>query len=231
VASSKLSRSGTQVLASGQIQSHHLSATPQSVRSPRPITKDARVGAGDGIGGQVGGGADELSSTWQEPWLFTSGPETTVFALLPAMNQAAFRFYAELNDFLPAGRRHQIIARTFDQGQSVKHLVEALGVPHPEVELVLANGRSVGFGYLVRNGDSISIYPPFKSIDVSSVTSVQHRPLSEFRFVLDGHLGRLAAYLRMVGSIPSTRMTLTMRNWLGSPTARKGFCSLETVAC
>jgi uncharacterized protein with PIN domain len=122
-----------------------------------------------------------------------------VFALLPAMNQAAFRFYAELNDFLPAGRQHQIIARTFDQGQSVKHLVEALGVPHPEVELVLANGRSVGFGYLVRNGDSISIYPPFKSIDVSSVSRVQHRPLSEFRFVLDGHLGRLAAYLRMVG--------------------------------
>lgn len=122
-----------------------------------------------------------------------------MFALLSTMNQATFRFYAELNDLLPARARHQIIACTFDQGQSVKHLIEALGVPHPEVELILAGGRSVGLSYLVRNGDSISIYPPFKSIDISSVTRVQSRPLSEFRFVLDGHLGRLAAYLRMMG--------------------------------
>ena len=115
------------------------------------------------------------------------------------MKQVWFRFYAELNDFLPAVKRQVAFAHSFEGRVSVKHLIEALGVPHPEVELVLVNGRSVDFSYLVQDGDQISVYPVFESMDIRPLVRVRPEPLREPRFVLDTHLGRLAAYLRMLG--------------------------------
>lgn len=111
----------------------------------------------------------------------------------------SFRFYAELNDFLPAGKRQVPFAHAAAPDQSVKHLVEALGIPHTEIDLVLVNGESAGFDHLPADGDRISVYPPFKTIDVSPVSRVRPLPLEDNRFVLDAHLGRLAAYLRMMG--------------------------------
>jgi uncharacterized protein with PIN domain len=118
--------------------------------------------------------------------------------LLP-MKQVWFRFYAELNDFLPAARRQIPFCHAFEGRVSIKHLIEALGVPHPEVDLVLANGRSVDFSYLVQDGDRISVYPVFESLDITPLVHLRPQPLRETRFVLDTHLGRLAAYLRMLG--------------------------------
>jgi uncharacterized protein len=109
------------------------------------------------------------------------------------------RLYAELNDFLPAAWRQRPILRQWDVRPSVKDLVEGLGVPHPEVDLLLANGQPVGFDYLVQDGDWISAYPRFRALDVGALSLVRPAPLAEARFVLDGHLGRLAAYLRMLG--------------------------------
>lgn len=111
----------------------------------------------------------------------------------------SFRFYAELNDFLPAARRQTAFSHATAPDQSIKHLVEALGIPHTEVDLVLINGEPAEFDGLPANGDRITVYPPFKSIDVSGVTRVCPGPLGRHRFVLDAHLGRLAAYLRMTG--------------------------------
>ncbi len=115
------------------------------------------------------------------------------------MNQAFFRFYAELNDFLPAERRQVAFAHAFGEDQSVKHLIEAVGVPHTEVDLILVNGESVGFDYLVQDGDRVSVYPVFEAMDIAPAERVRPKPLREPRFVLDAHLGRLAAYLRMLG--------------------------------
>jgi hypothetical protein len=115
------------------------------------------------------------------------------------MVTATFRFYAELNDFLPPGLRQQTFLHHFNGDASVKDRIEAIGVPHPEVDLILANGQPVDFGYLVQHGDHIAVYPPFHSIDISAVTQVRPPRLAEPRFVLDGHLGRLANYLRMLG--------------------------------
>jgi hypothetical protein len=115
------------------------------------------------------------------------------------MPQASFRFYSELNDFLPAQRRQVSFCCRFDTGQSVKHLVEALGVPHPEVGLILVNGKSVGWGYLVKEGDRVSVYPILVSIDIASLVQLQPQPWHGPCFVLDAHLGRLAVYLRMLG--------------------------------
>ncbi len=109
------------------------------------------------------------------------------------------RFYAELNDFLPPHRRQVTFAHEVKGRASVKDVIESLGVPHTEVDLILVNGESVDFGYLVQEGDRIAVYPVFESIDITPLLRVRPRPLREPRFVVDGHLGRLAAYLRMLG--------------------------------
>ena len=115
------------------------------------------------------------------------------------MPVASFRFYEELNDFLPRTRRKRSFAHAFPGGATVKHLIEALGVPHTEVELILANGESVDFSYAVREGDRVSVYPVFESLDVTPVLRPRARPLRRTRFVADAHLAGLARYLRLLG--------------------------------
>ncbi len=115
------------------------------------------------------------------------------------MPQATFRFYGPLNDFLPPERRQRSFCHTFTGRASVKDMVESLGVPHPEIDLLLVNGEPVGFEYIVRPGDRVSVYPRFTTIEVGDLSRVRPAPLPEARFVLDTHLGRLAAYLRLLG--------------------------------
>jgi len=112
--------------------------------------------------------------------------------------EAWFRYYAELNDFLPVLDRGNRLKRHFDVAGSVKDLVESFGVPHTEIGLILINGESVAFSQIVKDGDRVSVYPAFESLDISSLSRVA-APRQVFQFVLDVHLGRLAAYLRMAG--------------------------------
>lgn len=113
--------------------------------------------------------------------------------------QAYFRFYAELNDFLPFHLHQVTFVHTFSGRVSVKHLIESLGVPHSEVDLILVNGRSVDFSYLIDDADQVSVYPVFESIDITPVGRLRPQPLRTTRFILDTHLGQLASYLRLVG--------------------------------
>jgi len=55
------------------------------------------------------------------------------------MSSAEFVFYGELNDFLPQYKRHQPINLMFNGKQSAKHLIESLGIPHPEIGKVYVN--------------------------------------------------------------------------------------------
>lgn len=109
------------------------------------------------------------------------------------------RFYEELNDFLPPAQRKVAFRRHLRQAASIKDTIEALGVPHTEIDLILVNGESVGFDHPVRDGDRVSVYPVFEAFDIAPLTRLRPRPLREPRFVLDVHLGRLAAYLRLFG--------------------------------
>ena len=77
------------------------------------------------------------------------------------MAEARFRFYAELNDFLPPERRFTEFSHQFLDVATVKDRIESLGVPHTEVDLILVNGESVDFTYRVRDGDRVSVYPVF----------------------------------------------------------------------
>lgn len=115
------------------------------------------------------------------------------------MPRAWFRFYAELNDFLPPERRFAEFPYDFIDIGTVKDRIESFGVPHTEVDLVLVNGVSRGFDWRVQDGDRISVYPVFEALDIAGLTRLRPEPLREPRFVLDIHLGKLAAYLRMAG--------------------------------
>jgi len=116
------------------------------------------------------------------------------------MRSASFRFYGPLNDFLPAAYRQTTVICTFQGSASVKDVVEALGIPHPEIYLLLANGSPVDFSYIVREGDRVTAYPTFFALDVADLTRVAPPPQHEPRFIADVHLGRLAAYLRLAGA-------------------------------
>jgi hypothetical protein len=103
------------------------------------------------------------------------------------MSRAQFLFVGRLNDFLPRDQREQLLTVDFRERQSVKHLAESLGVPHPEIGQVQVNGREGTLDTITQDGDRVEVHPIPNGCPV------------EPRFVLDGHLGRLAAYLRMLG--------------------------------
>ena len=72
-------------------------------------------------------------------------------------------------------------------------------MPHTEIDVILVNGESVGFGHQVADGDRVSVYPVFEAFDVTSIVRLRPEALREPRFVLDVHLGRLARVLRLLG--------------------------------
>jgi uncharacterized protein with PIN domain len=115
------------------------------------------------------------------------------------MHTIYLRFYEELNDFLPEEKKKKRFVHHFIDRTSVKDLIESLGVPHTEVDLILANGKSVNFKYLIIDGDDISVYPVFESLDITEVQHLRPKPLRKPKFVADVHLGRLSRYLRMMG--------------------------------
>lgn len=112
---------------------------------------------------------------------------------------ARFRFYEELNDFLPHARRKISFDHHFEGNPGIKDVIEALGAPHAEVDMILVNGQSVDFEYRLQDGDRVAVYPVFESMDISAVSKVRQAPLRDIKFVLDVHLGKLAKQLRILG--------------------------------
>jgi len=115
------------------------------------------------------------------------------------MPSVTVRFYEELNAFLPGARRKRSFSVDVPAGSTTKAVIENLGVPHTEVDLVLVNGESVDFSRQLNEGDRLSVYPVFESWDIGDVSRVRSVPLREIRFAADVHLGKLARLLRMIG--------------------------------
>ena len=112
---------------------------------------------------------------------------------------AQFRFYEELNDFLPNKKKKILFPYPFEGNPAIKDAIEAIGVPHTEVDLILVNGNSVSFQYQLNDKDHVSVYPVFESFDISEISRLRNEPLRNPKFILDVHLGKLARYLRMAG--------------------------------
>lgn len=115
------------------------------------------------------------------------------------MPSACFRFYGPLNDFLAPVQKQGTLVCAFAERSSVKDLIEALGVPHPEIDRIVVNGASVGFGYRVNDGDRVAVYPGWRNVDPGSDGRVSPPRQERPSFVADVHLGQLAAYLRFAG--------------------------------
>ena len=113
--------------------------------------------------------------------------------------RASFRFYAELNDFLPESRRQVRFDHSFTGTPAVRDAIQALGVPHTAIDLVVVDGRSVDFSHRLRGGERVAVYPVFERLDISPVVRLRPAPLRRTRFVLGASLGKLARYLRMLG--------------------------------
>lgn len=115
------------------------------------------------------------------------------------MARADFRFHTALNYFLPPSQQQISFTHDFKSRASIKDMIESLGVPHPEVDLIVVNGESVDFSYTVQDGDRIDVYPVSATTEVAS--SIRIRPPYPpcYRFVLDIHLGKLANSLRLLG--------------------------------
>lgn len=107
------------------------------------------------------------------------------------MGQITLIFHGRLKDFLCDHPLGDSVVFTFTQKTALKHVVEVLGVPHPEVGRVELNGQVIGLEYAVEDGNTIHIHPYEPSVDEYTASGPS--------FVLDNHLGKLADYLRLLG--------------------------------
>ncbi|MBW2250128.1 MAG: twitching motility protein PilT, partial [Deltaproteobacteria bacterium] len=120
------------------------------------------------------------------------------------MPKVTFRFYEELNDFLPKHRRKTDFEAKFKGKRSIKDMIEALGVPHTEIDLILVDGNSVDFNYILQDEDRVSVYPVFESLNITSlnitnVTQLRKIPLRRNKFIADINLGDIVKYMRVLG--------------------------------
>ncbi len=111
---------------------------------------------------------------------------------------AVFRFYAELNDFLKPQFRYRAFEHRFSTSQSVKDIIESLGVPHTEVDLVLINSRVSSLSDKLNDGDKVSVYPVFETLDIGMLKK-DTQALRNLKFIADVHLGKLTRKLRLLG--------------------------------
>jgi hypothetical protein len=120
------------------------------------------------------------------------------------MPTAVVRFHGSLNDFLPARRRDRAIEYELTGSPGIRDVIQALGVPHPEVDRIVVNGSPVGFEHRLDGGERADVFGLDRADEPGDTAQVPApglipAPPEPPRFVLDGHLGRLARYLRMLG--------------------------------
>jgi uncharacterized protein len=107
------------------------------------------------------------------------------------MATARFRFHGALTGFLARARRDAAFEYVCARAATLKNAIEALGVPHTEAALVLVNSVPATLDRIVREGDSVEVWP----WECAAETAAADRPA----FVADAHLGGLARFLRMLG--------------------------------
>jgi len=105
--------------------------------------------------------------------------------------------HGDLDFFVRSAARGRRIRRCLGEKTSVKDVIEACGVPHPEIDLIVVNGQAVDFDYAIASDADIELYP----VGTTSTDFREKRlqvPIGR-AFVADGHLGRLTRNLRLLG--------------------------------
>jgi uncharacterized protein with PIN domain len=117
-----------------------------------------------------------------------------------------FVFHGDLADFfLPSKLRRKVpVVRQLREKTAVKDVIEACGIPHPEVDLIVASFREgeapipVDFRWQTEAPIRMDVYGfPAPPNILPSAPRLQTRRFD--RFVADGHLGKLARNLRLLG--------------------------------
>jgi uncharacterized protein len=107
------------------------------------------------------------------------------------------KFHDDLTFFLKSKTGNEVIERDLGEKTSVKDVIESCGVPHPEVDLIIVNGKPVDFSHPIVKDADIDLYPVQSQCLLFKEKRLQVR--STVRFVADGHLGTLARNLRLLG--------------------------------
>jgi hypothetical protein len=115
------------------------------------------------------------------------------------MVTATFRFHGELNEFLPRERWDHEFSRPCARAATVKHMIEALGVPHTEVGTVFVNGERGDLSRILTEGDRVETFPHGVTTSEMPPYGNEYHANEPRRFVADAHLGGLARLLRMAG--------------------------------
>ena len=114
-------------------------------------------------------------------------------------HRATFSFKHELNDFLSTAQRQQDLKYHFNGHPGIKDPIEAQGIPHTEVELILVNGKSVAFNYQLQPDDHVTVYPTINHDFTQNQVTLREQFTGQTAFILDVHLGKLARLLRLLG--------------------------------
>lgn len=108
-----------------------------------------------------------------------------------------FNFHGDLDFFIGSRTRLRCVERSLSERTSVKDVIESCGVPHPEVDLILVNGRPVNFKHTLNGGATVDVHPVQSLPTQFAEHRLQERRID--RFIVDGHLGKLARNLRLLG--------------------------------
>jgi uncharacterized protein len=106
------------------------------------------------------------------------------------------RFYGDLSFFLAA--KASAVERQLSERTSIKDVIEACGVPHTEVDLILIDGQPADFSRVIGSQTRADVHP----IDSERITLFPENRLQVLnirKLVADGHLGKLVRDLRLLG--------------------------------
>ena len=105
-------------------------------------------------------------------------------------------FHGDLAFFLKS--KAAAIERQLSEKSSVKDVIEACGVPHTEVDLILMNDQPVDFAAILTQDVEVDVYPPNETYSpLFPEDRLQVRNIE--KFVANGHLGKLVRDLRLLG--------------------------------
>lgn len=114
------------------------------------------------------------------------------------VKQLYLRCFGELNDFFE--NKKGVRKVFFKDRQTIKDIIEGINIPHTEVYLITKENEPITFNYLVKDGDIISIYPVFRTIEIESDLKTTRKKYKGIpKFIADAHLGKVVSYLRILG--------------------------------
>jgi uncharacterized protein with PIN domain len=115
------------------------------------------------------------------------------------VNTAEIRLHGRLELSMVPSRRGARVQVAAQAHRTVKDAIEALGPPHTEIDLILADGRPVGLDHRLAAGECLDVFGIDRPGELTALPGLMPAAPDPRRFILDGHLGRLAGYLRMLG--------------------------------